>query len=124
MPLILRESDGAPPLPGGQSVRYGHRAGGSEPGPRLEGGASPGSRRGVVDMTGPLPLEGFRVLDLTHALAGPYCTMLLGDLGADVLKVEPPGDGDHARLWGPPFVNGESAYFLSVNRNKRSVTLD
>jgi crotonobetainyl-CoA:carnitine CoA-transferase CaiB-like acyl-CoA transferase len=64
------------------------------------------------------------VLDLTHALAGPFCTMLLGDLGADVIKVEPPGDGDHARLWGPPFVEGESSYFLSVNRNKRSVALD
>jgi crotonobetainyl-CoA:carnitine CoA-transferase CaiB-like acyl-CoA transferase len=71
----------------------------------------------------PLPLAGLRVLDLTHALAGPYCTMLLGDLGADVIKLEPPG-GDHARRWGPPFVGGESAYFLSVNRNKRSVLLD
>ena len=72
----------------------------------------------------PLPLAGIRVLDLTHALAGPFCTMLLGDLGADVIKVEPPGEGDHSRRWGPPFVNGESTYFMSVNRNKRSVALD
>ncbi len=69
------------------------------------------------------PLEGIRVFDLSHALAGPYCTMLLGDLGADVLKIEPPR-GDHARSWGPPFLNGESSYFMSVNRNKRSVVLN
>ncbi len=74
--------------------------------------------------TPPLPLGGLRVLDFTHALSGPYCTMLLADLGADVIKVEPPGLGDHARLWGPPFLNGESSYFLSVNRNKRSISLD
>jgi crotonobetainyl-CoA:carnitine CoA-transferase CaiB-like acyl-CoA transferase len=76
-----------------------------------------------VGDSGPLPLAGIRVLDLTHALAGPYCTMLLGDLGADVVKVEPPA-GDHSRQWGPPFINGEASYFLSVNRNKRSVVLD
>ena len=77
----------------------------------------------TFDSSAPLPLAGIRVLDLTHALAGPYCTMLLGDLGADVVKVEPPA-GDHSRQWGPPFINGESSYFLSVNRNKRSVILD
>jgi formyl-CoA transferase len=77
----------------------------------------------MVNGSAPLPLAGIRVLDFSHALAGPYCTMLLGDLGADVIKVEPP-KGDHSRKWGPPFINGESSYFLSVNRNKRSVVLD
>jgi formyl-CoA transferase len=77
------------------------------------------------------PLEGIRVLDLTRALAGPYCTMMLGDLGADVIKVERPGRGDDSRGWGPPFVGepygpypGESAYFIAANRNKRSVTVN
>ncbi len=69
-------------------------------------------------------LENIRVVDLTQALAGPYCTMLLGDLGADVIKVEPPKTGDQSRGWGPPFVKGESTYFLSINRNKRSVTIN
>jgi crotonobetainyl-CoA:carnitine CoA-transferase CaiB-like acyl-CoA transferase len=71
-----------------------------------------------------LPLAGLRVLDLSRVLAGPYCTMLLSDLGADVVKVEQPGRGDETRTWGPPFVAGESTYFLSVNRGKRSVALD
>ena len=70
------------------------------------------------------PLEGITVLDLTRVLSGPYCTMLLADMGARVIKIEQPGKGDDTRGWGPPFLNGESAYFLSVNRNKESVTID
>jgi len=69
-------------------------------------------------------LDGIRVIDFSRVLAGPYCTMTLGDLGADVIKVEQPGTGDGARQWGPPWVGEESAYFLSANRNKRSVTLN
>ncbi len=69
-------------------------------------------------------LDGLRVLDLTRILAGPLCTMMLGDMGAEVIKVEPVGSGDDTRGWGPPFAGGESAYFLGVNRNKRSLTLD
>ena len=64
------------------------------------------------------------MLDLTQVLAGPYCTMMLGDLGADVVKVERPGEGDGSRRWGPPFEGGESAYFMQVNRNKRSIAVD
>jgi len=70
------------------------------------------------------PLDDIIVLDLTRVLSGPYCTMLLGDMGARVIKIEQPGKGDDTRAWGPPFIEGESAYFLSVNRNKESVTLD
>lgn len=70
------------------------------------------------------PLAAILILDHTTALAGPYCTQLLGDLGADVIKIERPGVGDQARGWGPPFVGGESAYFLGTNRNKRGLTLD
>ncbi|HEU5287708.1 MAG TPA: CoA transferase, partial [Candidatus Limnocylindria bacterium] len=69
-------------------------------------------------------LAGVRVLDLTRALAGPYCTLMLGDHGADVIKVEMPGVGDETRSWMPPAMNGVSAYYLSINRNKRSVTID
>ncbi|HJQ29793.1 MAG TPA: CoA transferase [Rubrobacter sp.] len=71
-----------------------------------------------------LPLDGVRILDLSRVLAGPYATMVLGDLGADVLKVEHPERGDDTRHWGPPFAGDESAYFLSVNRNKRSIGVD
>lgn len=69
-------------------------------------------------------LRGIRVLDLTTSIAGPFATMLLADLGAEVIKVERPGGGDDTRAWGPPFLDGESLWFMSVNRNKRSVTLD
>ncbi|HEY6606641.1 MAG TPA: CoA transferase, partial [Gaiellaceae bacterium] len=75
------------------------------------------------DVTAP-PLAGVRVVDLSRVLAGPYATMTLADLGADVVKVEHPRGGDETRSWGPPFAGGESAYFLSVNRGKRSVALD
>lgn len=77
------------------------------------------------------PLENIRILDLSRALAGPYCAMMLGDLGAEVIKVEMPGTGDESRSWGPPFVGkpygsypGESAYFISINRNKLSITVN
>lgn len=70
------------------------------------------------------PLHGICVLDLTRVLAGPYCTMMLGDMGAEVIKVEEPGKGDDTRAFGPPFVGGEAAYYLSVNRNKKSLTLN
>lgn len=70
------------------------------------------------------PLQGITVLDLTRVLSGPYCTMMLADMGARVIKVEQPRKGDDTRGWGPPFINGESSYFLSINRNKESVSLD
>ena len=69
-------------------------------------------------------LDSIRVVELTEALAGPYCAMLLGDFGADVIKVERPKTGDQSRGWGPPFVGTESAYYLATNRNKRSITLN
>jgi formyl-CoA transferase len=76
------------------------------------------------------PLTGIRVLDLTRVMTGPYCTMMLGDMGADVIKIEQPGKGDDTRAWGPPFLGGtdaatgESAYYLSINRNKRGITVN
>lgn len=69
-------------------------------------------------------LQDIQVLDLTRALAGPFCTLMLGDYGADVIKIEIPETGDDTRHWGPPFIGEESAYFLSINRNKRSLTLN
>jgi len=75
-------------------------------------------------MPGAGPLAGLTIVDLTRVLSGPYCTMLLADMGARVIKVERPGHGDDTRAWGPPFVGKETAYFLSINRNKESLTLD
>ena len=74
--------------------------------------------------SGAQPLAGVRVVDLSRVLAGPYCTMVLADLGADVIKVERPAGGDETRSWGPPFAGGEAAYYLSVNRGKRSCAID
>lgn len=71
-----------------------------------------------------LPLSGIKVLDFTRILSGPYCTMKLGDMGADIIKIEMRGSGDDTRYWAPPYVGTESVYFLSVNRNKKSITLD
>lgn len=71
-----------------------------------------------------LPLSGIKVLDFTRILSGPYCTMKLGDMGADIIKIEMRGSGDDTRYWAPPYVGNESVYFLSVNRNKKSITLD
>src|SRR5581483_7405835 len=69
-------------------------------------------------------LEGVRVVDVTTSFAGPYCTQVLAALGAEVIKVEPPGSGDEARTWGPPFVDGEGVLFLAANAGKRSLALD
>lgn len=71
-----------------------------------------------------MPLEDVRILDLSHALAGPFCSTLLGDFGADVIKVEPPEAGDISRAWGPPFYGHETAYFVTLHRNKKSITID
>ncbi|KAJ8025277.1 Succinate--hydroxymethylglutarate CoA-transferase [Holothuria leucospilota] len=70
------------------------------------------------------PLHGIRILDLTRILAGPFCSMLFGDLGAEVIKIEQPGKGDDTRNWGPPFQGDQSCYFLSINRNKKSVAVN
>lgn len=70
------------------------------------------------------PLAGIKVLDLSRVLAGPYCTMILGDMGADIIKVEAPGGNDDTRYWGPPYQGGESAYYLCTNRNKRAITVN
>src|SRR6266699_678441 len=84
------------------------------------------SRRGTSEKMGTriAPLANLRVLDASRVLAGPFCGQILGDLGAEVIKVERPGSGDETRGWGPPFVGDLSAYYLSCNRNKKAVTLD
>lgn len=94
----------------------------SETTPLTDGHGEPD--RSITRPTRRKPLAGVLVADFSRVLAGPYATMLLGDLGADVIKVERPGDGDDARAWGPPFADGESTYFQAANRAKRSITLD
>jgi crotonobetainyl-CoA:carnitine CoA-transferase CaiB-like acyl-CoA transferase len=79
---------------------------------------------GIVSLDSVKPLDGIRVLDLSRILAGPYCSMLLSDFGAEIIKVENPDKGDDTRAYGPPFVDGESVYFMSINRGKRSLTLN
>jgi crotonobetainyl-CoA:carnitine CoA-transferase CaiB-like acyl-CoA transferase len=84
--------------------------------------SAPNCRKSGVDAR--LPLAGVRVVDLARVMTGPFCTMMLADMGAEVIKVERPGTGDDTRQWGPPFFEGEAAYYLSVNRNKRSIAID
>ena len=78
----------------------------------------------MAEVTKPAALDGIRVLDLSRILAGPWCTMVLGDLGAEVIKVENPAGGDDTRTFGPPFAGGESAYYMAFNRNKRGILAD
>ncbi|XP_064299926.1 succinate--hydroxymethylglutarate CoA-transferase isoform X3 [Phalacrocorax carbo] len=101
------------------------------PAARSAASASPGNGGGVRSGGAPpagasniKPLDGVKILDLTRVLAGPFATMNLGDLGAEVIKVERPGAGDDTRAWGPPFAGTESVYFLSVNRNKKSIAIN
>src|SRR5687768_15191465 len=86
-------------------------------------GASPSGCGTGGHVAAEQPLKGVRVLDLTRVLAGPFCSMMLGDMCAEVIKIEEPGKGDDTRSW-PPFAGGESTYFMSVNRNKKSLTLN
>lgn len=91
---------------------------------KLEDGLKDGNPKSSEGGFMVLPLEGIRVLDLSRVLTGPFCSMVLADLGAEVIKVEKPESGDDTRSWGPPFIKGESAYFLCINRNKKSITLN
>uniref|UniRef100_A0A669Q5Y6 Succinyl-CoA:glutarate-CoA transferase n=1 Tax=Phasianus colchicus TaxID=9054 RepID=A0A669Q5Y6_PHACC len=102
----------------GGSLRALSAASSSARGAARGGGAPPAGASNVK------PLDGVKILDLTRVLAGPFATMNLGDLGAEVIKVERPGTGDDTRAWGPPFVGTESVYFLSVNRNKKSIAIN
>src|SRR5882724_7132818 len=79
---------------------------------------------GTKALMNPAALEGLRVLDFSHALAGPYCTLLMADYGASVYKLEAPGGSDMGRGWGPPFVGGHAAFFLGLNRGKQGISID
>ncbi|XP_017678795.1 PREDICTED: succinate--hydroxymethylglutarate CoA-transferase isoform X3 [Lepidothrix coronata] len=107
-------ASGSARAPSAASASSGSGSGGGA----RSGGASP------ADASNVKPLDGVKILDLTRVLAGPFATMNLGDLGAEVIKVERPGAGDDTRAWGPPFAGTESVYFLSVNRNKKSIAIN
>src|SRR5512146_2226207 len=81
-------------------------------------------REKAESRTAPAPLKGVRVIDMSRIIAGPYCSMILGDFGAEVIKVEQPKIGDESRAWGPPWMKEVSAYYIAVNRNKKSLTLN
>src|SRR5262245_3613520 len=123
-----RSQAGLPEIPHAQQASHGGISRRLRPGSECAAVHAQGQGMTAGESEGPLagpgPLAGTRVIDLTRILAGPLCAMMLGDMGADVIKVEPPGSGDDTRRWGPPFVGGEAAYFLGVNPNQRSLTLD
>ncbi len=106
------------------SARSPRVGGARRPGGSVGRRAEPSSGDGRAGAGPAAPLDGIRVVDLSRVVAGPYCTMTLGDMGADVVKIEEPGRGDESRAFGPPFLGGESPYYLSVNRNKRSCTVN
>ena len=111
---MVRKACGQGPAPGARDFRH------FEGTAMMDGAAGPGATgKGLAKSAG--ALAGLKVVDLTRVLGGPYCTMILSDHGADVIKVEPP-QGDEVRDWGPPFHEGDASYFIGVNRNKRAMS--
>ncbi|XP_074910464.1 succinyl-CoA:glutarate CoA-transferase isoform X3 [Buteo buteo] len=119
----LRRSPRPAAASGSASPRRPGAPSGASASPRNGGGAR-GEGAPPAGASNVKPLDAVKILDLTRVLAGPFATMILGDLGAEVIKVERPGAGDDTRAWGPPFAGTESVYFLSVNRNKKSIAIN